>query len=200
MKNSVTIDINIEGINELKKYIEKTKKYSSMKTDKDFQKFIQGKVRDTLVETMNERLTTESTNSDYIELYRNSNHIVEAEDGNGFILYNDAKIPVYAKGVQNVPENYPEGMFSIALAFEYGVGIVGMNTDFDPTKYAPWQYNVQDYNFGWYLPKHVKERYNIPDNFRYMGYAGFEIYRYTADKVEKRLSSWVNEYYSKGDK
>lgn len=196
----LNIGVNIDSIDKLDKYIEKVKKYSLMQTDRKFQKFIQDKVRDTLVETMNERLTGESTNSDFISLYWNSNYIMETEDGRGFILYNNAKVPANAIGVQNDASNYPEGMFSIALAFEYGVGIVGMNTDFDPSKYVPWQYNVQDYNFGWYLPRDVRERYNIPKGNTYIGYTGFEVYRYTADKVEKRLNSWVNEYFSKGDK
>lgn len=191
-----TIEIN--SIDKLEKHIEKVKKYLKMQTDKAFQKFIQNKVRDTLVETMNERLTGENTNSDFISLYWNSNYIMEAEDGRGFILYNNAKIPANAIGVQNDASNYPESMFSIALAFEYGVGIVGMNTDFDPTKYVPWQYNVKDYNFGWFLPKDVRERYNISKENTYIGYTGYEIYRYTADKVEKRLSSWVDEYFRKG--
>ena len=38
-------------------------------------------------------------------------------------------------------EDYPNG-FSIALAFEYGVGIVGQT---NPVPNA-WEYNLKDYN------------------------------------------------------
>ena len=90
-------------------------------------------------------------------------------------------------------ENYPNGEFSIALAFEYGVGIIGMNTDFDPEKYTPWDYNIQDYNFGWILPKDVFDRPNL----LYGGYQGFEIYRYTAEQIMLNLKGWVETYLYK---
>ena len=194
MTVSVSTNVEINGINKLNEYIDRLKKYSKMQTNKDFQKFLQRKVMDTLIETMNERLTEDTTNSEFISLYWNSNYIVEATDGRGFILYNDAKIPANAIGVQNVPENYPDGMFSIALAFEYGVGIVGMNTEYDESKYLPWEYNKNNYNFGWFLPADVSNYYGLPAKQRYVGYEGFEIYRWTATKVENRLKDWVDEY------
>lgn len=195
------VDIQIDSIDKLDKYIEQLDRYAKMQTDRKFQKYIQDKVRDVLVETMNERLDDTNTNSDFISLYWNSNYIMEAIDGSGFVLYNDAKIPANAIGVQNSADNYPDGMFSIALAFEYGVGIIGTKTDFDPNKFQQWEYNIKDYNFGWYLPTEISERYGLPKRQVYAGYEGYEIYRYTADKIEKRLPYWVWAYFdSKGEK
>lgn len=176
--------LNLKGLN---KHIDYVNKMLNMKTDKSFQRFIQEKCWNTLQEVMNERLIGGTTNDDQIELYKNSNHIVE--DKEGFIIYNDAKIPAdYYNILPFDTSSYPSGMFSIALAFEYGVGIIGENTN-NPNA---WQYNLGDYNFGWYLPKNVYGKSGIST----AGYMGFEIYRFTADRIKMRLSKWVNEYYS----
>lgn len=171
--------LNLKGLN---KHIDYVNKMLNMKTDKSFQRFIQEKCWNTLQEVMNERLVGGTTNDNQIELYKNSNHLIE--DKEGFIIYNDAKIPADAKD----PTTYPSGMFSIALAFEYGVGIIGENTN-NPNA---WEYNINDYNFGWYLPRSVYGETGILT----AGYTGLEIYRYTADRIKIRLSKWVNEYYS----
>lgn len=180
------VSTSIDSIEKIDKHLELIKRMSLMKEDKNFQLYIQEKSMETLEKVMNSRINYNSTtNDDSISLYRNSNHIQETEDG--FIIYNDAKIPANAKGVQNSVENYPNGEFSIALAFEYGVGIVGISTG-SPNA---WEYNVNNYNFGWYLPKDVLGESGI----RYMGYTGFEVYRYTAIEIENQLPKWVSEYY-----
>lgn len=180
------VNTEINSIAKIDKQLQLVQQLSLMKEDTKFQKFIQDKSMETLTKVMNNRITTNSTsNDDSIELYMNSNHLIETEDG--FIIYNDAKIPANATGVQNSAENYPNGEFSIALAFEYGVGIVGMNTG-NPNA---WEYNVKDYNFGWYLPSDVFGESGI----RYMGYTGFEVYRYTAIEIQAQLMNWVKEYY-----
>ena len=156
-----------------------------MQTDKSFQKYIQEKCLKVLYNVIETRLVAgETTNDDSIGLYISSNHILETNDG--FIIYNDAKIPANVSGVQNSASNYPNGEFSIALAFEYGVGIVGPETMNDKA----WNYNVNNYNFGWILPKNVLGQAGI----LYAGYKGFEIYRYTAEEIQNNLSKWVNEY------
>lgn len=173
------VTTNFTGLDKLNKHISFVEKLVKMKTDKDFQRFIQNKCMKTLEQIMNERLIGGTTNDEDISLYRESNHLVETSEG--FIIYNDAKIPAQSKYV----EEYPNGQFSIALAFEYGVGIVGSNTG-NPNA---WQYNVHNYNFGWYPPNSAGQRTS--------GYIGFEIYRYTADAINKNLKSWINEYYRK---
>lgn len=183
------VSTNIDSIEKLNKHIELVKKMSLLKEDKDFQKYIQDKCMATLEQVMNSRIKEGyTTNDDSISLYKSSNHLIETNDG--FIIYNDAKIPANVKGVQNNISNYPSGEFSIALAFEYGVGIVGMNT-INPNA---WEYNVNNYNFGWVLPKDVFGEKGI----KYMGYTGFEVYRFTAVEIQTQLPKWVNDYFRSG--
>ena len=188
---SFKTDVDFNGLKKFDNYINQLQRIKKIQTDKNFQKYIQQKCMETLERVMNVRLDGGTSNDDSITLYKNSNHLIEVADG--FIIYNDAKIPANVKGVQNTVENYPNGEFSIALAFEYGVGIIGMNTDFDPEKYTPWDYNIQDYNFGWILPKDVFDRPNL----LYGGYQGFEIYRYTAEQIMLNLKGWVETYLDK---
>ncbi len=180
------VQINIDSIKKIDKYIEYVDKIKNMKNDKEFQNFIKNKSWETLNKVINNRLKSgQTTNDDSIELYRNSNHIEETSDG--FIIYNNAKIPANVNGKQNNIENYPNGEFSIALAFEYGVGIVGIKTGNEQS----WDYNINNYKFGWFLPKNVMGESGI----RTIGYEGFQIYRFTAIEIENQLPKWVNEYY-----
>jgi len=186
------VNCNVDSIENIDKQIKYVDQMLKMKEDILFQKYIQDKCMQTLTNVMNSRLVIGmTTNDDSIELYRSSNHIQELEDG--FIIYNNAKIPAdYYNVLPFDTSGYPNGMFSIALAFEYGVGIVGMNT-VNPNA---WEYNIKNYNFGWYLPKNVLGQSGV----RYMGYTGFEIYRYTAEEIKANLSKWVKEYFAKGVK
>lgn len=174
---------NIQGKNELKKHIELVEKFLGIKNNTNFNNFIQEKVMQTLNQVMQTRLTGGTTNDDAIGLYMSSNHIENTNDG--FVLYNNSSIPANSK----YAESYPDGQFSIALAFEYGVGIIGQNTDVE--RFIPWEYNLNDYNFGWFF-KASDGKYHQTG-----GYTGFEIYRYTADEVERNLNKWVKEYYDK---
>lgn len=183
------VSCEIKGLKELENKIKFIKRLSQMKTDKSFQKFIQEKVLATVKKVTDERLTGGTTNDDAIEEYKNNHKIREDEDG--FILYNDTQIPAEVNGVQNDIENYPNGMFPIAIAFEYGVGIVGQNT---PDNENAWPYNVQGYNFGWILPQSVTGQVGIQT----AGYMGFSIYRYTRIEVERNLPKWVKEYFNGG--
>lgn len=182
------IKIDIQGLKELQNHIDFVEKMLKMKTDVNFQKFIQEKVLETVKKVTDERLTGGTTNDDTISLYK-ENHKIR-EEVQGFILYNDTMIPAEVNGIQNSIENYPDGMFCVALAFEYGVGILGENT---PNNDNAWAYNLQGYNFGWYLPQSVTGETGIQT----AGYMGFEIYRYTAEEVKEKINDWVKEYYGK---
>jgi len=183
-----TVD-NLEG---LKKYIEYIEKVQNMPTNLEFREYIKLRCIEALEKVMNERLGG-TTNDDSIEEYKKSNFVEDTKDG--FILFNNAKIPANVKGIQNDISNYDNGMFNLALAFEYGVGIVGMATG-NPNA---WEYNVQNYNFGWYLPNEVADRYNIPRGQEFAGYKGLEIYRYTAYEINSNLGKWIDEYYERGE-
>lgn len=185
------VSYDIDSIKKIDNHINYAKKMLKMKEDVKFQKYIQDKCMQTLNNVMNSRLISGmTTNDDSIELYRSSNHIQQLEDG--FIIYNNAKVPANATGKQNSSSSYPNGQFSIALAFEYGVGVVGIDTK-NPNA---WQYNINNYENGWYLPKNVIGRSGI----KYDGYTGFEIYRYTAEEIKAQLPKWVKEYFAKGER
>ena len=179
------IQPEILGMKEFDKYISFVKKLSMMKIDKGFQDFIKNKVMETAYNVTDNRLDTNNTNNDAIQKYKDNHKIREFDSG--FILYNDTKIQAIVKGVQNSIENYPNGEFNIALAFEYGVGIIGSNSAIPKS----WDYNIQDYYFGWYLPQEVTGRSGVQTG----GYQGYEIYRYIAIEVQNNLKNWVEEYY-----
>jgi hypothetical protein len=177
------IDINIDGLKKLDQHIEFVNKMLNMKTDKDFQKYIQNKCMETLKKVMNERLTGGSTDDEFIEEYKNNNFIEETSDG--FIIYNHTVIPQSMLPVsKKTAENYPNG-FSLSLAFEYGVGIVGENAPVE----GAWEYNVNNRNWAWRYQKYG-------ETFSTYGYEGFEIYRFTAIEIQKNLKYWVNSYYT----
>lgn len=186
------IDININGLDKLDKHIEFVNKMLGMKTDREFQKYIQNKCLETVKEVARTRLGG-TTNDEYIEEYILRNKIREIVGG--FELYNDFTIPAIltTRNTKNqdreaggIVRNYDNG-FSIALAFEYGVGIVGRD---NPVQGA-WDYNINNYgDEGWY--------YKPPsgESIRTQGYKGAEVYRYTAIEINKRLKDWVNSYYN----
>ena len=187
----VTLDtkITIDKLEYLENYINFVDGMLKMQKDKNFQKYIKDKCKKMLEIVMNDKLSTGGTTNDAdIGTYIGSNHIIDVD--NGFIMYNDAKVPADAVGVQNDASKYPDGMFNLALAFEYGVGIVGSSTNVPNA----WDYNVNNYNFGWILPKKVANTYGVPYGQEFAGYKGLQIYWETAVTIEASLSDWVLEY------
>lgn len=177
------VTTNISGLKDLQKHINEVEKLLSLKNDSNYKRFLQEKVMQTLNEVMSERLAG-TTNSEYIEEYKRRNQFRDYE--NGFILYNDFTIPAVLSPKSTKTRNYSKG-FSIALAFEYGVGIVGQENP----KSGAWQYNINQYEKGWYYKSSSGEILWT------RGYEGLEIYRYTKDKVEKNINSWVREFLRK---
>ncbi len=177
-----SINVKVDKLNDLKKYVDYVNGLSKMRNDTRFQKFIQDKCLETVRRITDQRLTGGTTNDDLIGEYK-ARHKIRKES-NGFVLYNDTILPSSMISTQHL-QDYPNG-FSVALAFEYGVGIVGQN---NPVAGA-WEYNLKDYNFGWYYQ-------NYGEVFHTYGYSGFEIYRYTAAEIEDKLPKWVKEYMKK---
>ena len=140
------LQCEVKGLKDLKKYIKLVEKLAKLEKSNKFQKFIQKKALETVKRVTDERLTGGTTNDATIDLYKSS-HKIEKTD-NGFILYNDAKIPAnsYNRKSSNT-DNYPKGEFSIALAFEYGTGVVGEGS-YDGKYFTPWKYNVNNYEDG----------------------------------------------------
>lgn len=181
------ISTNVSGLKELQREINRVESIINLKNDKSFNQFLKDKFMEVARRITNERLIGGTTNDMAIEKYKSSHHIID--DTNGFILYNDCTVPAETSD----PDKYPNGEFSVALAFEYGVGIVGEGT-YDGKYFNPWQYNVNNYNFGWKYPTENGE-YDTT-----YGYMGFEIYRYIAEEINNNLAKWYDEYYRKGVK
>lgn len=186
------IDADVQGIKELQNHIDFVNKMLNMKNDKNFQKFIREKVLETVTKVARERIAN-TTNDEYKEEYILRNQIREESDG--FVLYNNFTIPAIlsTKSTKNQDRdlgyvrNYDNG-FNLALAFEYGVGIIGQN---NPVNGA-WEYNINNYDEnGWY--------YKTPSGevIQTQGYQGAEVYRYTAIEIKENLNDWVEEYYRK---
>lgn len=193
----IDVSVDIEGLSEFQDYVEYIKRLGTMATNKEFQKFIQDKVMSSAITITDQELTGGTSNDEEIDLYKSSHHIKELD--NGFILYNDAKIPADKYNILPFDTSgYSDGQFSIALAFEYGVGVIGQGS-YTNDKLEAWEYNVSPSNAkyknenGWYLPKSVYEQSGI----LYSGYQGFEIYRKIAIFCENSLKDWVSEYYKK---
>lgn len=175
------IECNVENLDKLDKLIDYINKLIGMKKDTKFQEFIQNKVLELAKKVSRERLGG-TTNDEYIEEYILRHQIRQETDG--FVLYNNFTIPAILSTKSNARSNYDTG-FSIALAFEYGVGIVGEE---NPVQGA-WAYNVNEYEKGWYYKTQSGEVLFT------RGYKGMEIYRHIADECNKNIMDWVNEYY-----
>ena len=161
--------VNVKGLDKLKEYIEFVKKFSTMKTDRQFQKYIQNKFLETVNKISSERLPSGELSQEYI-----SNNKIRELD-NGFILYNATMIATDSEGY--------DGQFNIALAFEYGTGIVGQNHP----KANAWAYNVNQHEKGWY--------YFANGSYHFTkGFEGYEIYRFTKQEIENNLNDWVMKY------
>lgn len=178
------IQCEVVGLKELQKKIDYVNQLLKMKTDKTFQYFIQNKVLETVKKVSIERLVGKTTNEEDIEDY-NANHKIRIED-DGFVLYNDYKIP--ADKYNTLPfdtSSYPDGMFNLAIAFEYGVGVID-------TSGISKSKSHQRLGNEWYLPKNV----NGASGILTQGYEGQGIYKYTKIEIENNLPKWVEEYFT----
>ena len=198
------VDINVDNLKELSRYIEYVEKVSNFYKDTGFQEFMKQKFLETANNITNQRVVGGTTNDNEIELYKASHKIIDYVDettGNkGFILYNDAKIP--ADFYNTLPfdtSGYPNGEFSIALAFEYGTGLTSQGS-YSSSDFVAWDYNNvsstrSKHHTGesWYLPKNVMGESNI----KTYGYIGFEVYRFIAEEIKAHLLKWVNDYTRK---
>ena len=183
MSIGLKIKTEVDDLEKLKQYIEYVKKFSTIKSDKDFQNFIQNK----FLETVNEMSNKLLPNGDLSLKYIQNNKIRPIEDG--FVLYNDTYVETDSEGYG--------GKFSIALAFEYGTGIVGQNNP----KIGAWAYNIKGHIDGWWYPTNESD----PNPYKWVdkdgglhaftrGFEGYEVYRYTLEEIKKQLPNWVKQY------
>jgi len=190
--NVLKIKTDVKGLDVLDNYIIIVEKFAQSKYDVEFQKFLQEKALETVNRIARQRIQN-TTNDEYIEEYILRNSIREEADG--FVIYNNFTIPaiLVTKNTKNqdrdsgLVRNYDDG-FNLALAFEYGVGIVGQD---NPVNGA-WDYNINNYGKGgWY--------YKTPsgDVLQTEGYKGAEVYRFAAEEIQNNLGKWTMEYFDR---
>lgn len=164
------VKAKIKNLDYLKQVIETISLLQEYKDNKKFQKYIQNKCLEVIQNKINELLPY---TGDTVEQYKTNNKIEEFDEG--FIIYNDTYVETETVGY--------DGKFSIALAFEYGTGIVGQENP----KQNAWQYNVNQYEKGWIYYKN--------DSFHFTkGLQGFEIYRYSSEEISKNIGNWIKKY------
>jgi hypothetical protein len=164
--------LKVDSYEKLKNYIEYVQKCADIRTNRGFQTFIQDKFLETVKTISAMNLPSNELTLQYIE----NNKIREVDDG--FILYNDTIVETESEGYN--------GVFSIALAFEYGTGLVGQENAVE----GAWAYNVNQHEKGWTFYKDGTFHFT-------RGMKGFEIYRLTRIEIEKNLLKWLNEYKKK---
>lgn len=189
----LNVNISIDNISNLDNVLKKVNK-AKINT---FNEFVKRKVQKVLEQVIADNLVGGTTNDDSFELYKNSNHFEDIKDKNssGFILYNDARVS---------HEGYDSGIFSIALAFEYGTGIIGAGDNIS----GAWEYNINDNHVyyhgedipGWWISKtKVGSSETFGESIKgsaviTRGYHGMEIYRKVADIVNQNINEWAKEY------
>ena len=168
-------NVKVNSLEKLQDYINYVEKFSKMKTNKNFQKYIQQKCLDVVIKTASNLFLNGDYNSmnDLFALYIENNKI--REEINGFIIYNDLSVSTDTEGY--------DGTFSVALAFEYGTGIVGQ----DHPKANAWEYNVKQHTNGWIY-------YQNGQFWFTKGFEGFEIYRLSAEEIKNQLKDWIMNY------
>lgn len=172
----LNVNTKVNSLEKLQSYISYVKKFAKMKTNVNFQKYIQDKCLN-VVKRMSETLLSNSNyNTGMDELFSAyiENNKIEPES-NGFIIHNNLSVATDTDGY--------DGTFSVALAFEYGTGIVGQ----DHPKANAWEYNIKNHVNGWVYYK--------ADRFYFTrGFEGFEIYRLSAEEIKRQLKDWIIEY------
>lgn len=195
----INSNLNVSGLNKLREHINYVKKMRLMLTSKRFQTYIQDRCLETIKLVAIRRFATSTNTNKELETTYNENHKIRDITDKGFVIYNDFAIE---KPTTHHSEGYT---FSIALAFEYGTGIIGLNSNNSPSWY---QYNVNDNHVtldgeeieGWWLD--VNKNGNNPSfgesksgkTVVTRGYEGMEIYRFSAIEIQKQLPQWVKEY------
>lgn len=128
-----------------------------------------------LKEVINKRynLSRGETFNEYL-----NNNILNVDD-NGFKISNGTFVET---------GQYP---FNIALAFEYGMGIIGQENP----KESAWEYNVNMHQSRWSYYNQILNEIGFTK-----GYQGMEIFRYAKEEIIKNLPNWIKEYYERGVK
>lgn len=138
-----------------------------------------------------------TSNDDLKGSYLNNNKY--RIEGNTIILYNDLCVVSPASKISD------EYTFCVALAFEYGTGVIGKENP----KIGAWNYDVNsgrnrafingEQLDGWWLPKEKAGGVKILAESKngnavvVQGYEGMEIYRFAREEIVKQLPKIIND-------
>lgn len=176
------VELSQYGINKAIKYLETLK---SSFANRDFLEYLQKKSFQVLTEITNQNLNSDELEQ-YTHTYRTSHQSkIELET---IYLWNETMVDLDNLNLSDeTRQNYANGL-SLAKIVEYGTGIVGANSE--ASKHANnWEYDVNGHGeSGWfYQDQDGKLQFT-------RGIEGRLIFYKTKQEIEKRFTSWVNEY------
>lgn len=176
-------DINVNSIRKLDTVLKRVNKMLDIVNSDEFKEYIKQKVLELLEDEQKYLVGDEDDEnviikSEHVSIYKASHHTEDV--AGGFILYNDAVVVAETSH----PENYEGGIFPLALAIEYGTGIVAEVGSYSAGVFEPWEYNVHEYNGYWVLPDGRLSSGNEP----------YEIYSNVALKTVEQYGNWVTSY------
>jgi len=166
----INVKVDVKGLKELENTIKKIDSLIQLQKNVNMQTWFQEKCLETVNEVAKRRVTF---TGETVDRYLANNKLEKLE--NGFVIYNDTYVESNSKEFG--------GKFSIALAFEYGTGLVGA----ERAKDGAWRYNINNYDDGWLYFKNNKVHFT-------RGYEGFEVYRFAKIEIEKNMNKWIEDY------
>lgn len=193
----LSISTNVQGLEKLQNELARIEKIVKLQNDKAM---LNERLAQEMVKIVRnvaiQRLSLVSTsNEEYKNMYLSNNKY--RIDGNKIIIYNDLCI---VSPKSKVSDEY---IFCIALAFEYGTGVIGKENP----KVGAWAYDVnKDKNRafidgkqleGWWIP--VEQAGGVPTLATsksgkavvVQGYEGMEIYRFAQEEIIKQLPTII---------
>ena len=193
----LSISTNVQGLEKLQKELTRIEKIVKLQNDKAM---LNERLAQEMVKIVRnvaiQRLSLVSTsNEEYKNMYLSNNKY--RIDGNKIIIYNDLCI---VSPKSKVSDEY---IFCIALAFEYGTGVIGKENP----KVGAWAYDVnKDKNRafidgkqleGWWIP--AEQAGGVPTLATsksgkavvVQGYEGMEIYRFAQEEIIKQLPTII---------
>lgn len=193
------INSSVQNLDKLEQQIKRVDKLLELQKD---QSLLCEKLATQMLKILNQvakqRINLIPTSNDDLKgSYLNNNKY--RIEGNTIILYNDLCVVSPASKISD------EYTFCVALAFEYGTGVIGKENP----KIGAWSYDVNsgrnrafingEQLDGWWLPKEKAGGVKILAESKngnavvVQGYEGMEIYRFAREEIVKQLPKIIND-------
>lgn len=193
------ISSSVQNLDKLEQHIKRVDKLLELQKD---QSLLCEKLATQMLKILNQvakqRINLIPTSNDDLKgSYLNNNKY--RIEGNTIILYNDLCVVSPASKISD------EYTFCVALAFEYGTGVIGKENP----KIGAWSYDVNsgrnrafingEQLDGWWLPKEKAGGVKILAESKngnavvVQGYEGMEIYRFAREEIVKQLPKIIND-------